>query len=63
MHWSFSDIKHRSTEHNSSLMMSESEIDSEQDTIFSYERSDRARNRANGAIMNGDAYSLRPVEG
>ncbi|XP_017314573.1 dyslexia-associated protein KIAA0319 [Ictalurus punctatus] len=56
-------IKHRSTEHNSSLMMSESEIDSEQDTIFSYERSDRARNRANGAIMNGDAYSLRPVEG
>ncbi|XP_053091118.1 dyslexia-associated protein KIAA0319 isoform X2 [Pangasianodon hypophthalmus] len=56
-------IKHRSTEHNSSLMMSESEIDSEQDTIFSYERMDRARNRANGAMMNGDTYSLRPVEG
>ncbi|KAM9488878.1 dyslexia-associated protein KIAA0319 isoform 2-T2 [Clarias gariepinus] len=56
-------IKHRSTEHNSSLMMSESEIDSEQDTIFSYERTDRARNRSNGAMMNGDTYSLRPVEG
>ncbi|KAF4087926.1 hypothetical protein AMELA_G00077080 [Ameiurus melas] len=56
-------IKHRSTEHNSSLMMSESEIDSEQDTIFSYERSDRARNRANGAMMNGNTYSLRPMEG
>ncbi|XP_058252466.1 dyslexia-associated protein KIAA0319 isoform X2 [Hemibagrus wyckioides] len=56
-------IKHRSTEHNSSLMMSESEIDSDQDTIFSYERMDRARNRANGAVMNGDTYSLRPVEG
>ncbi|XP_060725815.1 dyslexia-associated protein KIAA0319 [Tachysurus vachellii] len=56
-------IKHRSTEHNSSLMMSESEIDSDQDTIFSYETMDRARNRANGAMMNGDTYSLRPVEG
>ncbi|KAK3571450.1 hypothetical protein QTP86_012078 [Hemibagrus guttatus] len=56
-------IKHRSTEHNSSLMMSESEIDSDQDTIFSYDRMDRARNRANGAVMNGDTYSLRPVEG
>ncbi|XP_066538616.1 dyslexia-associated protein KIAA0319 isoform X2 [Hoplias malabaricus] len=56
-------IKHRSTEHNSSLMMSESEFDSEQDTIFSYERTDRARNQMNGAMSNGDAYSLRPVEG
>uniref|UniRef100_A0A8B9H2Y6 Si:ch73-215d9.1 n=1 Tax=Astyanax mexicanus TaxID=7994 RepID=A0A8B9H2Y6_ASTMX len=56
-------IKHRSTKHNSSLMMSESEFDSEQDTVFSYERTDRARNRVNGAITNGDAYSLRPVEG
>uniref|UniRef100_A0A8B9H2J6 Si:ch73-215d9.1 n=1 Tax=Astyanax mexicanus TaxID=7994 RepID=A0A8B9H2J6_ASTMX len=51
-------IKHRSTKHNSSLMMSESEFDSEQDTVFSYERTDRARNRVNGAITNGDAYSL-----
>ncbi|XP_072536186.1 dyslexia-associated protein KIAA0319 [Salminus brasiliensis] len=56
-------IKHRSTKHNSSLMMSESEFDSEQDTIFSYERPDRARNRVNGAMANGDSYSLRPVEG
>ncbi|KAL6489059.1 hypothetical protein MHYP_G00028000 [Metynnis hypsauchen] len=56
-------LKHRSTEHNSSLMMSESEFDSEQDTIFSYERTDRARNRVNGAMTNGDAYSLRSVDG
>ncbi|XP_062848175.1 dyslexia-associated protein KIAA0319 [Trichomycterus rosablanca] len=56
-------IKHRSTEHNSSLMMSESEFDSEQDTIFSNERTDRARHRVNGATTNGDTYSLRPVEG
>lgn len=60
---SFLDIKHRSTEHNSSLMMSESEFDSEQDAIFSYERPDRARNRVNGSMTNGEAYSLRPVEG
>ncbi|XP_062393666.1 dyslexia-associated protein KIAA0319 [Sardina pilchardus] len=56
-------IKHRSTEHNSSLMMSESEFDSEQDTIFSHERSDRPRNRSNGATRNGDAFSFRPVDG
>ncbi|XP_012678367.2 dyslexia-associated protein KIAA0319 [Clupea harengus] len=56
-------IKHRSTEHNSSLMMSESEFDSEQDTIFSHERSDRPRNRSNGSARNGDAFSFRPVDG
>ncbi|XP_030639001.1 dyslexia-associated protein KIAA0319 [Chanos chanos] len=56
-------IKHRSTEHNSSLMMSESEFDSEQDIVYSYERTDRARNRANGAAKSRDAFSLRPVDG
>ncbi|KAK7147056.1 hypothetical protein R3I94_009793 [Phoxinus phoxinus] len=56
-------IKHRSTEHNSSLMMSESELDSEQDNIFNNRRSDKARNRANGVVRNGDTLSLCPVEG
>ncbi|XP_063054502.1 dyslexia-associated protein KIAA0319 [Engraulis encrasicolus] len=55
-------IKHRSTEHNSSLMMSESEFESEQDTIFSHDRSDRPRNRSNGAVRNGDAFSFRSVD-
>uniref|UniRef100_A0A1A8F437 KIAA0319 n=1 Tax=Nothobranchius korthausae TaxID=1143690 RepID=A0A1A8F437_9TELE len=41
-------IKHRSTEHNSSLMMSESELDSEQDTIFS-----RNRTSAQAALLRG----------
>ncbi|XP_060889564.1 dyslexia-associated protein KIAA0319 homolog isoform X2 [Labrus mixtus] len=50
-------IKHRSTEHNSSLMMSESELDSDQDTIFSRDRLVRSRNRlsAQGA-RNGNAF-------
>lgn len=39
------DIKHRSTDHNSSLMMSESELDSDQDTVFSRDRPVRSRNR------------------
>uniref|UniRef100_A0A4W4HFY0 PKD/Chitinase domain-containing protein n=1 Tax=Electrophorus electricus TaxID=8005 RepID=A0A4W4HFY0_ELEEL len=52
-----------STEHNSSLMMSESELDSDQDTIFSSQKMDRTRNRANGTMTNRDAYSLHPVEG
>lgn len=60
---SSTDIKHKSTEHNSCLMMSESELDSEQENIFNYARSDKARNRANGAVRNGDAFSLCPVEG
>ncbi|XP_051999527.1 dyslexia-associated protein KIAA0319 isoform X1 [Xyrauchen texanus] len=56
-------IKHRSTAHNSSLMMSESELDSEQENIFHNGRTDKARNRANGAVRNGDTLSLCPVEG
>ncbi|KAJ7338580.1 hypothetical protein JRQ81_012482 [Phrynocephalus forsythii] len=52
-------IKHRSTEHNSSLMVSESEFDSDQDTIFSREKSEREnpRNNANGSIKNGVSFS------
>ncbi|XP_056236671.1 dyslexia-associated protein KIAA0319 [Seriola aureovittata] len=50
-------IKHRSTEHNSSLMMSESELDSDQDTIFSRDRPIRSRNRLNAqAARNGNAF-------
>ncbi|XP_067094812.1 dyslexia-associated protein KIAA0319 isoform X1 [Osmerus mordax] len=50
-------IKHRSTEHNSSLMMSESELDSDQDTIFSRDRPVRSRNRASvQASRNGNAF-------
>ncbi|KAL0984863.1 hypothetical protein UPYG_G00149670 [Umbra pygmaea] len=50
-------IKHRSTEHNSSLMMSESELDSDQDTIFSRDQPVRSRNRTNTqAVHNGNAF-------
>uniref|UniRef100_A0A3Q1GI93 KIAA0319 n=1 Tax=Acanthochromis polyacanthus TaxID=80966 RepID=A0A3Q1GI93_9TELE len=50
-------IKHRSTEHNSSLMMSESELDSDQDTIFSRDRPVRSRNRISAhATRNGNAF-------
>uniref|UniRef100_A0A8C9DCN3 KIAA0319-like C-terminal domain-containing protein n=1 Tax=Panthera leo TaxID=9689 RepID=A0A8C9DCN3_PANLE len=41
-------IKHRSTEHNSSLMVSESEFDSDRDTIFS---------SMNGSVRNGASFS------
>ncbi|XP_058503463.1 dyslexia-associated protein KIAA0319 isoform X3 [Solea solea] len=50
-------IKHRSTEHNSSLMMSESELDSDQDAIFSRERPTRSKNRLSAqASRNGNAF-------
>lgn len=52
-------IKHRSTEHNSSLMVSESEFDSDQDTIFSRERMERGNPKVsvNGSIRNGASFS------
>uniref|UniRef100_A0A3Q3X7A3 PKD/Chitinase domain-containing protein n=1 Tax=Mola mola TaxID=94237 RepID=A0A3Q3X7A3_MOLML len=50
-------IKHRSTEHNSSLMMSESELDSDQDTTFAQHRPVRSRNRISPqAARNGNAF-------
>ncbi|XP_034466531.1 dyslexia-associated protein KIAA0319 homolog isoform X2 [Hippoglossus hippoglossus] len=50
-------IKHRSTEHNSSLMMSESELDSDQDTIFSRDRPVQSRNQLIAqANRNGNAF-------
>ncbi|NWR33244.1 K0319 protein, partial [Tachuris rubrigastra] len=52
-------IKHRSTEHNSSLMVSESEFDSDQDTIFSREKIERENPRTlmNGSIRNGVSFN------
>ncbi|NWU93360.1 K0319 protein, partial [Upupa epops] len=52
-------IKHRSTEHNSSLMVSESEFDSDQDTIFSREKMERehANPLANGSTRNGVPFN------
>ncbi|XP_063155045.1 dyslexia-associated protein KIAA0319 homolog isoform X1 [Candoia aspera] len=52
-------IKHRSTEHNSSLMVSESEFESDQDTIFSREKIERenSRNIMNGTMKNGVSFS------
>uniref|UniRef100_A0A2K5NZE6 KIAA0319 n=1 Tax=Cercocebus atys TaxID=9531 RepID=A0A2K5NZE6_CERAT len=52
-------IKHRSTEHNSSLMVSESEFDSDQDTIFSREKMERGNPKVsmNGSIRNGASFS------
>uniref|UniRef100_A0A3Q3SM69 KIAA0319 ortholog n=1 Tax=Mastacembelus armatus TaxID=205130 RepID=A0A3Q3SM69_9TELE len=50
-------LKHRSTEHNSSLMMSESELDSDQDTIFNRDRPVRSRNRISGQTAhNGNTF-------
>ncbi|XP_074841984.1 dyslexia-associated protein KIAA0319 homolog isoform X2 [Carettochelys insculpta] len=51
-------IKHRSTEHNSSLMVSESEFDSDQDTIFSREKVEREypKNITNGSVKNGVSF-------
>ncbi|XP_009988634.1 PREDICTED: dyslexia-associated protein KIAA0319 homolog isoform X1 [Tauraco erythrolophus] len=52
-------IKHRSTEHNSSLMVSESEFESDQDTIFSREKIERENPKPlmNGSIRNGVSFS------
>ncbi|XP_073422232.1 dyslexia-associated protein KIAA0319 homolog [Dendrobates tinctorius] len=53
-------IKHRSTEHNSSLMVSESELDSDQDTIFSRDKSDQdnPKNISSGALKNGAPFNF-----
>ncbi|NP_001074520.1 dyslexia-associated protein KIAA0319 homolog precursor [Mus musculus] len=51
-------IKHRSTEHNSSLMVSESEFESDQDTLFSRERMERGvlKGSLNGCARNGVSF-------
>ncbi|KAJ8402788.1 hypothetical protein AAFF_G00364600 [Aldrovandia affinis] len=56
-------LKHRSTEHNSSLMMSESEFESEQDTIFTRDKGAKGKGCSNGITKNGEAFSYHPVDG
>ncbi|KAM4027057.1 dyslexia-associated protein KIAA0319 homolog [Anomaloglossus baeobatrachus] len=53
-------IKHRSTEHNSSLMVSESEFDSDQDTIFNRDKADQdnPKNISSGALKNGAPFNF-----
>ncbi|XP_063309125.1 dyslexia-associated protein KIAA0319 homolog [Pelobates fuscus] len=55
-------IKHRSTEHNSSLMVSESEFESDQDTIFSREKVVDCEHPKNipssGAVKNGAPFNF-----
>ncbi|XP_072267706.1 dyslexia-associated protein KIAA0319 homolog isoform X2 [Pyxicephalus adspersus] len=53
-------IKHRSTEHNSSLMVSESEFDSDQDTIFSRDKADQEnpKNISTGTLSNGAPFNF-----
>ncbi|XP_068093084.1 dyslexia-associated protein KIAA0319 homolog isoform X2 [Hyperolius riggenbachi] len=53
-------IKHRSTEHNSSLMVSESEFDSEQDTIFTRDKADQEnpKNISSGSLRNGAPFNF-----
>ncbi|CAH2284496.1 dyslexia-associated KIAA0319 homolog isoform X1 [Pelobates cultripes] len=55
-------IKHRSTEHNSSLMVSESEFESDQDTIFSREKVVDCEHPKNipssGALKNGAPFNF-----
>ncbi|XP_066435529.1 dyslexia-associated protein KIAA0319 homolog [Eleutherodactylus coqui] len=53
-------IKHRSTEHNSSLMVSESEFDSDQDTIFSRDKvdQDNPKNISSGSLKNGAPFNF-----
>lgn len=47
-------VKHRSTEHNCSLMMSESELDSDQDAAFS--GGWRLRSRSRAAACSREAF-------
>uniref|UniRef100_G1SDT5 KIAA0319 n=1 Tax=Oryctolagus cuniculus TaxID=9986 RepID=G1SDT5_RABIT len=51
-------MKHRGTEHSSSLMVSESDFDSDQDTIFSRERMERGNPKVsmNGSVRNGVSF-------
>ncbi|KAM9308308.1 dyslexia-associated protein KIAA0319 homolog [Gastrophryne carolinensis] len=53
-------IKHRSTDHNSSLMVSESEFESDQDTIFSRGKADQEnpKNISSGALRNGTPFNF-----
>ncbi|XP_072365817.1 dyslexia-associated protein KIAA0319-like [Scyliorhinus torazame] len=54
-------VKHKSTEHNSSLMVSESEFDSDQNTLFSRETGEENRKVGmNGSLKNGVSFNYHP---
>ncbi|XP_078271059.1 dyslexia-associated protein KIAA0319-like [Rhinoraja longicauda] len=55
-------VKHRSTEHNSSLMVSESEFESDQNTLFSRETVEKENCKAgmNGSLKNGGPFHYHP---
>ncbi|XP_067912973.1 dyslexia-associated protein KIAA0319-like isoform X2 [Heterodontus francisci] len=54
-------VKHKSTEHNSSLMVSESEFDSDQNTLFSRENVDEKHKvGVNGSLKNGVSCNYHP---
>uniref|UniRef100_A0A4W3HSH4 KIAA0319 n=1 Tax=Callorhinchus milii TaxID=7868 RepID=A0A4W3HSH4_CALMI len=54
-------LKHKSTEHNSSLMISESEFDSDQNTLFSRDTVEKGGQKAaNGSLKNGVSFSSHP---
>ncbi|XP_067857557.1 dyslexia-associated protein KIAA0319-like, partial [Heptranchias perlo] len=55
-------VKHKSTEHNSSLMVSESEFDSDQNTLFSRESVEKENHTVgmNGSLKNGVSFNYHP---
>ncbi|GCC28962.1 dyslexia-associated protein KIAA0319-like isoform X1 [Chiloscyllium punctatum] len=54
-------VKHKSTEHNSSLMISESEFDSDQNTLFSRETiEENHKVVVNGSLKNGVSFNYHP---
>lgn len=55
-------VKHRSTEHNSSLMVSESEFESDQNTLFNRETIEKENYKAgmNGSLKNGVPFNYHP---
>ncbi|XP_078395439.1 dyslexia-associated protein KIAA0319-like [Cetorhinus maximus] len=54
-------VKHKSTEHNSSLMVSESEFDSDQNTLFSRETvEENHKVGMNGSLKNGISFNYHP---
>uniref|UniRef100_UPI00398F2475 dyslexia-associated protein KIAA0319-like n=1 Tax=Pristiophorus japonicus TaxID=55135 RepID=UPI00398F2475 len=55
-------VKHKSTEHNSSLMVSESEFDSDQNTLFSRETVEKENHKVgmNGSLKNGVSFNYHP---
>ncbi|XP_069763734.1 dyslexia-associated protein KIAA0319-like [Narcine bancroftii] len=55
-------VKHKSTEHNSSLMVSESEFESDQNTLFSTETIEKESYKVgmNGSLKNEASFNYNP---